>query len=263
MSRLVVKVGGHALDSLEPTSSVLVDLAEDVAALRRGGTDVVLVHGGGPQIAELLVRLGLESRFSDGLRVTDSVTMTAVAMALSTVNLRVSAALNRAGLRCVGLSGADASLVRARSLGDPWDRAGTPEAINDDYLTQCWAASVTPVLSSVAVDEFGELLNCNADAVAGALAGAIDAEALILLSDVDQLRSDPQDPGSALARATANDVRDLLRTGAARDGMRPKMIAALEALDAGARRVVMANGTRDHALRDALAGQIPTTEVVR
>ena len=263
MSRVVVKLGGHTLDSLEPTSSVLVDLAGDVLELGRGGTDVVIVHGGGPQIAELLLRLGLESRFCDGLRVTDSMTMTVVAMALSTVNLRISAALNRAGLRCVGLSGADVSLVRARSLGDPWDRAGTPVAIVDDFLTQCWAGGVTPVLSSVAVDEFGELLNCNADAVAGALAGALDATSLILLSDVDQLRSDPHDPDSSLALATAKDVRDLVRSGAAREGMRPKMIAALEALDAGALRVVMANGTRDHALRDALAGLIPTTEVVR
>ena len=262
MSAVVVKLGGHALDSLNGASSVLADLAEDVASLRRSGTDVVIVHGGGPQIAALLERLGMESHFCDGLRVTDSPTMTVVAMALSTVNLRLSATLNRAGLRCVGLSGADVSLVRARSLGDPWDRAGTPVAINGDYVAQCWAAGVTPILSSVAVDDGGELLNCNADAVAGAVAGALDAQSLILLSDVDQLRTDPDEPLSALARVTMNDVRELLRSGAARDGMRPKMDAALEALGAGARRVVLANGTRVHALRDALAQRIPTTEVV-
>lgn len=263
MSRLVVKVGGHALDSLEPSAATLVDLAEDVATLARGGTDVVLVHGGGPQIADLLDRLGLASLFVEGLRVTDSSTMTAVAMALSTVNVRITAALNHAGLRCVGLSGVDASLVLARSLGPPWDRAGSPVAVETEFLTRCWAQGVTPVVSSLAADESGGLLNCNADAVAGALAGAVDAQALVLLSDVDQLRSDPHDPATALALATADEVRALLASGAAREGMRPKMMAALDALQAGASRVIMANGTRQHALREALAGMIPTTEVVR
>ena len=97
---------------------------------------------------------------------------------------------------------------------------------------------------------------------AGALAGALDAEVLVLLSDVDQLRRDPDDPASALARIDANEVRALMASGAAREGMRPKMTAALDALDAGARRVLLANGTRPHALRDALAGSIPTTEVL-
>jgi acetylglutamate kinase len=104
-------------------------------------------------------------------------------------------------------------------------------------------------------------LNCNADVAAGALAGALDAEVLVLLSDVDQLRRDPADAASAIDAVSAEQVRALLDSGAAREGMRPKMVAALEALGSGARRVILANGTRPHALRDALAGTIPTTEV--
>jgi acetylglutamate kinase len=115
----------------------------------------------------------------------------------------------------------------------------------------------------VALDHAGELVNCNADVAAGAVAGALDAELLMLLSDIDQLRRDPSDPTSALVRVHGEEVRRLVEIGAARDGMRPKMLAALDALDGGARRVLLANGTREHALRDALAETIPTTEVLR
>ena len=118
-------------------------------------------------------------------------------------------------------------------------------------------------MSSIAVDPHGALLNCNADTAAGAVAGAIDADALVLLSDVDQLRADPDDPESAIDAVTSDEVVSMIASGTARDGMRPKMMAALDALDGGARRVIMANGTRAHALRAALVREIPVTEVVR
>jgi acetylglutamate kinase len=118
------------------------------------------------------------------------------------------------------------------------------------------------VLCPVAVDDEGGLVNCNADVAAGALAGTLDADVLVLLSDVDQLRRDPEDVATSLASVSGGDVRAMLASGAVREGMRPKMTAALDALDAGARRVLLANGTRPHALRDALAGAIPTTEVL-
>ncbi len=118
-------------------------------------------------------------------------------------------------------------------------------------------------MSPVAVDDRGELVNCNADTAAGAIAGALNATALVLLSDVDQLRANPDDPGSALSRVREDDLRRLLDEGAARDGMRPKATAALDALDGGAARVLIANGTTPHALRDTLTGAIPTTEIVR
>lgn len=262
MTSVVVKLGGHALDSIEPRSPVLVDLAQDIGELRAQGTDVLVVHGGGPQIAALLASVGLESRFHEGLRITDSATMGYTSMALAQVNLLITAALNQAGLASVGLSGADTTMLCALALGEPWDRAGDTPKVRDDIVTTLWAAGLTPVVSPVAVDERGELLNCNADTVAGALAGALGAEVLVLLSDVDQLRADPEDEATALTSVTGDQVREMLARNTAREGMRPKVIAALDALGAGARCVLVANGTRRHALRDALARTIATTEVL-
>jgi len=258
----VVKLGGHALDSLEAGSEVLIALAQDVAALRRDGAHVLVVHGGGPQIQSLLDSVGLVSRFHDGLRVTDDATMEYVAMGLSQVNVHVVAALNAAGLASVGLSGVDHSTLRASALGEPWGRAGAAPKVDVDLVQLLWGHGLTPVISPLAVDETGNLVNCNADSVAGALAGALDAVALVLLSDVDQLRRDALDASSALERVTGEDVQRLIDEGAIKEGMRPKMTAALDAVHGGAHRVLVGNGTTPHALRDVLAGTIKSTEVV-
>jgi acetylglutamate kinase len=241
---------------------LLASPGQDVAALRDEGTDVVVVHGGGPQIAELLARVGVASEFHQGLRVTTPEAMRFVAMALAGVNSAVVAALTRAGLACVGLSGVDGSMVTGASLGAPWDRAASVARVNVAVLEAQWRARFVPVVSPVATDHEGQLVNCNADVVAGALAAALGASTLVLLSDVDQLRADPDDAASVLAHVSASRVEEMIATGAARDGMRPKMAAALDALRAGARRVVLANGTRPHAVRDVVHGTIPTTEVV-
>jgi acetylglutamate kinase len=263
VSRYVVKLGGHALDSLSPASALLAALAEDVRTLRADGIDVVIVHGGGPQIAELLEATGRVSAFHDGLRVTDEATMEYVAMALSRVNIHLVAALGHAGLSCVGLSGVDHGLLRAEAVGPPWGRIGDAPKVDGEIIVNVWRDGLTPIVSPVAFDHAGELVNCNADVAAGAIAGGLDAELLVLLSDVDQLRSDPNDEASALDVVSGEDVRRLVDSGAAREGMRPKMLAALDALAGGARTVLLANGTREHALRDALARTIPTTEVAR
>lgn len=262
MRNYVVKLGGHALESLRPDAEILSALASDVVALRDSSTHVVIVHGGGPQIQELLDAVSVESQFHEGLRVTNDVTVAYVAMALSGVNLHLVAALNQGGLVSAGVSGADASTFRTTVLGAPWGRVGTTPVVNTSLIETLWASGVTPVVSSIALDADGELVNCNADTAAGALAGALGADALVLLSDVDQLRSDPTDASTSLDHVSGQDVRRLMNEGAIRDGMRPKMNAALDALDAGARRVLMANGTRAHALRDALAGSKKITEVV-
>lgn len=263
MKCVVVKLGGHALDSLAPSSSVLIDLAHDVVQLRDDSVNVVIVHGGGPQIAELLNHVGLESTFQDGLRITDSETMQYVVMALSDVNVRVVAALNDAGLASVGLCGADASLLRSESVGVPFDRVGEAPLVNRGALDALWSAGFTPVVNPVALDKDAEPLNCNADTVAGALAGELSADVLVLLSDIDQLLANVEDPTSALTTVTGEQVQAMKSSGAARDGMNPKLNAALDALHGGAERILLANGTRAHALRDALAHSIPTTEVLR
>jgi acetylglutamate kinase len=188
--------------------------------------------------------------------------MAYVAMALASVNTAIVSALTLAGLDCVGLCGVDGDMVRGRSLGAPWDRAGNVVQVSANVLETQWRGGFVPVVSPVIADENAQLLNCNADLVAGALAGALEASTLVLLSDIDQLRADPDDAASALTHVTASQVKDMISSGAARDGMRPKMTAALDALSAGAQRVVLANGLRLHAVRDVVHGQIPTTEVV-
>jgi acetylglutamate kinase len=263
VTRLVLKIGGHALMTLDPRAPALVELAQDIEQLRTSGIDVAVVHGGGPQIAELLSDVGLEGHFLDGLRVTDETTMRYVAMALSRVNLAITSAFNHAGLRSVGISGVDTTLVCATAKGETWGRVGVEPKVRGDIVSDLWAHGVVPVISPVGVDDQGELLNCNADTVAGALAGALDAQVLVLLSDVDQLRSDPDDEATALNTVTREQARALLHSGGAKDGMRPKLLAALDALDAGAQRVVLANGTRRHALREAVSGASVTTEVTR
>jgi len=263
VSRYIVKLGGHALDSLHPSSPLLASLASDVRDLCAAGGHVVIVHGGGPQITELLEASGIVTQFHDGLRVTDEETMRYVAMALSHVNLHLVAALVHNGLACVGLSGADNGLLRAEPVGPPWGRIGLAPKVDAELIANLWRDGLTPIVNPVALDAAGELVNCNGDVAAGALAAALDAELLVLLSDVDQLRADPNKPASALDVVSGEDVRRLVDSGAAREGMRPKMLAALDALGGGARSVLLANGTREHALRDGLARTIPTTEVVR
>jgi acetylglutamate kinase len=169
---------------------------------------------------------------------------------------------NQGGLVSVGLSGTDGSVLTAAPLGDVWGRVAAVPKVRADVITSLWDANFTPVMNSIAVDDGGELLNCNADTAAGAIASSLGAM-LVLLSDVDQLRSDPEDATTGVERITRAQLLDLVASGSARDGMRPKGLAALDALEGGATSVLIANGTRPHALASALARSIPTTEVVR
>jgi acetylglutamate kinase len=258
---IVVKLGGHALDGVGDLADSLDALAADLVALRDEGYAPVVVHGAGPQISTLLERLGIASRFVDGLRVTDDATMSVVAMVLGYVNLQLVAGLRARGLAVTGLTGADEGLVTATLQGEAWGRAGGSVTVTPAPVAAICERGVIPVVNPVGVDAGGHLVNCNADAVAGALAAATGAEALVLLSDVDQLRTNPDEPTSAVATVTRARIGELLADGSIREGMRPKVSAALNALDAGARRVVIANGTRPRAVLAALAGQGLFTEV--
>ncbi len=257
---VVVKLGGHALDRVDADAPRLVELAADVQALRDEG--VLIVHGGGPQIGELSDRMGVTSHFSDGLRVTDTETMRVVAWALSEVNLAVTCALVHAGLPAVGLAGVSGGMVQGTPAGPAWGRTALDVDVDPAPLMALVRASWVPVISPIALARDGGMVNVNADTVAGSIAGAVGARALFLLSDVEQLRADPDDASSALAHVTGEDITRMLESGAIRDGMRPKARAALDAVRAGARRVVVGDGTRPHAVRDLLADQAPSTEVV-
>jgi acetylglutamate kinase len=261
MSTLVVKIGGHALDDLSPSNAALVALAHDILELREQNRPVVLVHGGGPQIDDLLALVGIESTFIDGLRVTDATTMHLVDLALAGVNRALVTALRVNGVAAAGLSGVDGGLLTATSVGEPWGHVAQAPVTQPAIIQALWSAGFTPVVSPVAASLEGARLNCNADTAAGALAGALHCEGLLLLSDIDQLRLDPDDPTSGLAEVSLAEVDDMILRGLARDGMRPKLAAAANALTAGAQRVWLANGTVVHALRDVLNATLVTTEV--
>jgi len=261
VSTVVVKMGGHALDDLSASNECLRALADDIATLSAKGDQVIVVHGGGPQINALLSAVGVHSEFVDGLRVTDEAAMTYVDMALASVNRALVTAFGLSGVTSVGVSGVDGVTLRADSIGSPWGHVAGMPTVTTELLETLLAASMVPVVSPVAVAWDGRRLNCNADTAAGAIAAAMDADVLVLLSDIDQLRADPEDPTTGLSRVSVSHVGDMIASGAAREGMRPKLAAAAHAIDAGARRVILANGTRAHALREVLEGTIATTEV--
>jgi acetylglutamate kinase len=262
MSVVVIKVGGHALDASSDAVTLLDALASDIRDAQQAGTEVVLVHGGGPQISEILTATGVTSSFVNGLRVTDEPTLRAVVMGLSMVNATLCAALRARGLSVVGCSGVSAGLISAVATEDALGFVGSAVTVEPSYLNELLGNGHLPVVAPFAVAVNGQLLNCNADAVAGALAGALQAESLLLLSDIDQVRTTADNANSGIASMTVGEARTLLDTGEAKEGMRPKLESCIAALSHGARRVVIANGSRPHAVRDILSGIALQTEVV-
>jgi acetylglutamate kinase len=263
VTTVVLKIGGHALASAGGLDAALDTLADDLRALLAAGFSPVVVHGAGPQIDELLAERGLAARFVEGLRVTDDPTMDVVAQVLAAVNAAITKGLLARGVQAVSVRGADDATLSGTSRGEPWGRVAGSVTCHGASLDALIAAGNVPVVNPVTADDAGGLLNANADTVAGAIAGALGADALILLSDVDQLRANPDDPTSALAHATAAQLDEMVATGSIVGGMRPKAAAAQHALAAGAGRVVMANGTRSRAASDALCGRGLFTEVTR
>ncbi len=244
---VVVKVGGNAMDDL----ALRERFAEDVVLLRWVGIDVIVVHGGGPQIGQMLARLGIESRFAAGMRITDDATMHVVEMVLGGgVNKELVRLINVKGGRAVGLTGKDGGLATARritSLGaeriDP-GRVGEVETVDATVLRRL-AGDFIPVIAPIAVDDRGETLNVNADPFASKLAVALNAEKLVLLTDVQGVK----DAGGVLIPSlAAARARQLIDEGVISGGMIPKVDYALAALAEGVRKVHIIDGRIEHAL---------------
>jgi acetylglutamate kinase len=244
---IVVKVGGAAME--DPT---LRDaFAEDLILLRWVGIDVVVVHGGGPQIGTMLAKLGIPSRFAAGLRITDDATMEVVEMVLvGNVNQELVRVINRKGGRAVGLTGKDGGLATARRLSevgpdkiDP-GRVGEVEKVDATVLARL-AGDFIPVIAPVAVDERGTTLNVNADPFASRLAAALHAEKLVLLTDVPGVKDAN---GDLIRTLDAISARDLIENGTISGGMIPKVEYALDALREGVRKVHILSGKTEHAL---------------
>jgi acetylglutamate kinase len=240
-----VKFGGNAMTDV----SLAESFADDIVLLHSVGIRVVVVHGGGPQIGDLLNRLGIQSEFKDGLRITDADTLDVARMVLvGKVNRDIVASINTHGPLAVGLSGEDGGLIEANrrdpALGFVGDVANVNPAIVESLLAQ----HLIPVVSTIGADLSGQSYNINADTVAGALAGALGATKVIYLTDIAGLLRDVSDPSSLIAETTPTEIAQLISDGVLSGGMIPKVDACLEAIAAGVPAAHMLDGRVPHVV---------------
>ncbi|HVE12098.1 MAG TPA: acetylglutamate kinase [Elusimicrobiota bacterium] len=255
----VVKAGGAVLEK----NGCLAALAEDVATLEQLGVKLVVVHGGGPQASRLQRQMGLEPRIVAGRRVTDAQTLEAVKMAYrGTINLDVVGAMLKAGCKAVGLCGLDGGLVKARKrppvhvapapgqepVEVDYGFVGDVESVDPKVLTELLDGGFTPVVAPLAGDAQGGALNMNADTLASAIARALGAEKLIVLTDVDGVLRDVANPASLVSYTDAEEVAAMTSSGKLGGGMLPKVEACTAALKGGVKRTHIINGTRRSAL---------------
>lgn len=244
----VVKYGGAAMVDERLKAQVM----QDIVLLRTVGIKPVLVHGGGKEVSEVMQRMGLQPRFAGGLRVTDAETMEIVEMVLAgTTNKGIVSLIHRAGGKAVGLSGKDGNLLVARKLtpgGNDIGYVGEVTQVNAEVIEVLAAAGYIPVISSVAIGEDGESYNVNADHAAGAIAAALRAEKLIVLTDVPGVLANLKDPTSLISEMGVAQAEELLRNGKAESGMAPKLEACITALRSGVQRAHIIDGRQPHAI---------------
>ncbi len=251
----VIKYGGHAMGD----RSLSEIFARDIVLLKQVGVHPVVVHGGGPQIGKMLERLKVTSEFVDGLRVTDSDTVEVVEMVLSgSINKHIVSVINDAGGTAIGLSGKDGDLIRAsklrRTRRDPDSNiesildlgfVGEPQQVNPQILGSLQQAGMIPVIAPIGVGANGETYNINADTVAGAVAGAVGAARLLLLTDVPGVLDGE---GNLLTDLSADDVRGLMADGTISGGMIPKLETCIAAIEKGVDAAVILDGRVAHTL---------------
>ena len=252
---VVVKYGGHAMIDPELEAS----FARDVCLLRYVGIRVLVVHGGGPQINETLARLGIQSTFSAGLRITDEATMEVVEMVLAgRVNSQIVGLLGAQGGRAIGLSGRDDSLLLAERLGPQQQpgqgtdapkvdlgRVGRITRVKPELIENLVASGLIPVIAPIAIDAEGNALNVNADSAAGEIAIALHAQKLVLMTDVEGVKDEQ---GKVLDFLDAPTARRHIAAGVIRGGMIPKVECALAAIEQSVRQVHIIDGRTRHAL---------------
>ncbi|HEX5326032.1 MAG TPA: acetylglutamate kinase [Acetobacteraceae bacterium] len=251
---VVVKYGGHAMGE----EALALQFGADIAILKQVGINPVVVHGGGPQINAMLKRLAIQSTFIDGLRVTDAAMVEVVEMVLAgTVNKYVAGLINRAGALAVGICGKDGGLIRARKLTrtrrDPDSRiekvldlgfVGEPEQVDVRVIHALTGAGLIPVIAPVAAGEDGQTYNINADSVAGAVAGALGATRLLLLTDVQGVLDEHR---QLIPEMTLSDVAQGIARGMITGGMIPKTETCVDAVRRGAKGAVILDGRVPHA----------------
>ena len=242
---VVLKYGGHAMD--DPALAAL--FAEDVVLMRLVGMYPVVVHGGGPQITDLMRRLGKEPEFVDGLRVTDAETVDIARMALvGKVNREIVTSLNRHGSYAVGLSGEDAGLLKVEARDVRLGFVGDVQSIDPAILVRMLREDLIPVVATIGVDAEGQAYNVNADTVAAAIAQALEAEKLVYLTDVAGVYEDFGDEGSLISQTDIAGLERLLADGKVGEGMIPKLRSCIEALRGGVHRAHILDGRLPHVL---------------
>jgi len=244
---VVIKYGGNAMQNDDIKRSVL----RDVVLLRFVGMNPVLIHGGGPEISEMMKKVGKEPKFVGGLRVTDAETMEIVEMALSgKTNKSIVSIINTLGGMAVGISGKDANLIVADKYEAEADLGfvGKVKQINPGILESLVHDGYIPVISSVAIGENGESFNVNADHIAGAIAAVLKAAKLIMMTDVKGIFDDKDDPSTIRSVLSIDEAADMIRSGKIDKGMIPKVEACIEALEGGVERTHIIDGTLPHAL---------------
>ena len=251
----VIKYGGHAMGDAELAGL----FASDIVLLRQVGINPVVVHGGGPQIGQMLERLAVQSEFVDGLRVTDAATVEIVEMVLSgTINKEIVTAINAAGGRAVGISGKDGSLIQAQKLQrSKRDKdsniekvldlgfVGEPSAIDARIVTSIQEAGMIPVIAPIGAGAAGETYNINADTAAGAIAAAMKASRLLMLTDVAGVMDAA---GNLLTDLTTQDIAELRDREVITGGMIPKLETCVEAVQQGVEAAVILDGRMAHSM---------------
>lgn len=241
---VVVKYGGNGM-----TEEGLATFASDVVLLRTVGIHPVVVHGGGPQISDLMERLGKVPELRDGLRVTDAETLDIARMVLvGKVNRDLVGAINVHAPWAVGLSGEDAGLMVAEALDPGLGFVGNVAAMNTTILDRLLAEDLIPVVATIGSDASGQAYNINADTAAAAVAVALRAAKLVYLTDIEGIRADAQDPSTLRRTLSAADLENLKASGAISAGMIPKVEGCLRALAAGVARAHVLDGRLAHAL---------------
>ncbi|HEY6474495.1 MAG TPA: acetylglutamate kinase [Acidimicrobiales bacterium] len=248
---VVVKYGGNALHASEGEGEgdPLASFAQDVVLMRAVGMLPVVVHGGGPQIGALMTRLGKETEFRNGLRVTDADTLDIARMVLvGKVNRDIVSAINVHGPLAVGMSGEDAKLITAAPTDVDLGFVGNVSVVDPTMLERLLAESLIPVVATIGADASGQAYNINADTVAGALAEALAAEKLVFLTDIEGLRVVADDPTTVIQQASVEVIDEIVRSGNAQGGMLPKVEACVRAVRAGVNRAHILDGRVPHSL---------------
>ncbi|MCP5086454.1 MAG: acetylglutamate kinase [Rhodobacteraceae bacterium] len=240
-SVVVIKLGGHAMSSDEAMAS----FARDIVMMRQCNLNPVIVHGGGPMINRMLDKLGIESEFRNGKRISDADTVEVVEMVLSgRVNKTIVQAINQEGGRAVGISGKDADLMICKQAEGDLGLVGDPQVVNPKLIKTLFEQGFIPVIAPLGAGPDGETFNVNGDTAAGAIAAALNADRLLLLTDVEGVKDAD---GDVITDLTIEQVEALTAKGTIAGGMIPKTQTAIDAVRGGVRAVVIMNGQQENA----------------